>query len=221
MRSRSPRRRRRSSTLAAFATVTFVQAQRIAYERDVATAERTRAEQVSSFLVELFELSDPSRSRGNQVTARELLDIGARRVSLGLADQPETRATLLGTIGTRVQQPRAVLGFGRAARRRRCSRSIAHSRRAASGGRQRAARRSATRCAIAAISQACEERLDAALDMQRELLGPTALEIAPTLLRTAQLAQLRGDSTPRSATTTRACDLSTRTARSARPTRRR
>ena len=87
-------------TLAAFATITFVQAQRIAYERDVATTQRTRAEQVSSFLVELFELSYPSRSRGNQVTARELLDIGARRVSLGLADQPETRATLLGTIGT-------------------------------------------------------------------------------------------------------------------------
>ena len=87
-------------TLAAFATITFVQAQRIAYERDVATTERTRAEQVSSFLVELFELSDPSRSRGNQVTARELLDIGARRVSFGLADQPETRATLLSTIGT-------------------------------------------------------------------------------------------------------------------------
>ena len=101
-RSRSPRRLLAVVTLAAFATITFVQAQRIAYERDVATAERTRAEQVSSFLVELFELSDPSRSRGNQVTARELLDIGARRVSLGLADQPETRATLLGTIGTRV-----------------------------------------------------------------------------------------------------------------------
>ena len=96
-----------------------MQAQRIAYERDIATTERTRAEQVSSFLVELFELSDPSRSRGNQVTARELLDIGARRVSLGLADQPETRATLLGTIGTRVPEPRAVLGLGRAAGRRR------------------------------------------------------------------------------------------------------
>src|SRR4029079_8229398 len=86
-------------TLAVFATITFVQAQRIAYERDVSNAERTRAEQVSSFLVELFELSDPSRSRGNQVTARELLDIGARRVSLGLADQPETRATLAGQTG--------------------------------------------------------------------------------------------------------------------------
>src|SRR5690606_3925190 len=85
--------------LAAFATITFVQSQRIARERDTATAERIRAEQVSSFLVELFELSDPSKSRGHQVTAREMLDIGARRVNIGLADQPETRATLLQTIG--------------------------------------------------------------------------------------------------------------------------
>ncbi len=85
--------------LTAFSTVTYLQAQRIARERDIAAAERTRAEQVSSFLVELFELSDPSRSRGNQLTARELLDLGARRISNGLANQPLTRATLMGTIG--------------------------------------------------------------------------------------------------------------------------
>ena len=109
----------RSSRSTAFASITFVQAQRIAHERDIATAERTRAEQVSSFLVELFELSDPSRSRGNQVTARELLDIGARRVSLGLADQPETRATLLGTIGSRLRQPRLVRRCGLPAARKR------------------------------------------------------------------------------------------------------
>jgi eukaryotic-like serine/threonine-protein kinase len=179
-------------TLAAFATITFIQAQRIAYERDIATAERTRAEQVSSFLVELFELSDPSRSRGNLVTARELLDIGARRVSLGLADQPETRATLLGTIGTVYQSlglyPDAVALLEDGLK----SQIAIHG-----------PRHPAVAVALRALGDAlcdrgdlaqCEARLTAALDMQRELLGPNSVEIAPTLLSQGSLAQLRGDS---------------------------
>jgi serine/threonine protein kinase len=178
-------------TLAAFATITFVQAQRIAYERDAANAERTRAEQVSSFLVELFELSDPSRSRGNQVTARELLDIGARRVSLGLADQPETRATLLGTIGTVYQS----LGL--------YSDSVAlleeglNSRIRIHGPRDPAVAVALRELGDALCDRGdlaqCEARLTAALDMQRELLGPDSLEIAPTIMAQAKLAQLRGD----------------------------
>ena len=178
-------------TLAAFATITFVQAQRIAYERDVATAERTRAEQVSSFLVELFELSDPSRNRGNQVTARELLDIGARRVSLGLADQPETRATLLGTIGTVYQSlglysdSVSLLQEGLKSRMR-----IHGQRHPAVADAMRAL--GDALCDRGDLAQ-CEAQLDAALDMQRELLGPTSLEVAPTLTAQAKLAQLRGN----------------------------
>lgn len=85
--------------LCGFAAAMYVQAQRIAEQRDRATAEETRAATVSSFLVELFELSDPNRSRGATITAREILDAGARRVNEGLRDQPETQATLLETIG--------------------------------------------------------------------------------------------------------------------------
>ena len=44
--------------LVGFAATMYVQAGRIARERDRATAEGARAETVSSFLVELFELSD-------------------------------------------------------------------------------------------------------------------------------------------------------------------
>jgi serine/threonine protein kinase/Tfp pilus assembly protein PilF len=177
-------------TLAAFATITFVQAQRIAYERDVATAERTRAEQVSSFLVELFELSDPSRNRGNLVTAREILDIGARRVSLGLANQPETRATLLGTIGTVYQSlglysdSVSLLEEGLKSRTR-----IHGPRHAAVAAAMRAL--GDALCDRGDLAQ-CEAQLNAALDMQRELLGPSSLEIAPTLTAQAKLAQLRG-----------------------------
>jgi eukaryotic-like serine/threonine-protein kinase len=90
----------------AFATTTYVQSLRIAAERDrvaeqraTAERERARAEEVSSFLVNLFKVSDPQENRGNQITARELLDSGAKGLRAGLQNQPATRAALLQTVG--------------------------------------------------------------------------------------------------------------------------
>src|SRR5271167_862987 len=90
----------------AFAANTYRQSLRIAAERDRvaqqrerAEHERARAEEVSKFLVNLFKLSDPEVNRGNQVTARELLDSGAKGLRAGLQDQPETKAALLSTVG--------------------------------------------------------------------------------------------------------------------------
>ena len=92
--------------IVAFSMTTYVQSVRIAAERDraaqqreLAEHERVRAEEVSSFLVNLFKLSDPEENRGNQVTARELLDSGAKRLEAALQDQPETKAALLSTVG--------------------------------------------------------------------------------------------------------------------------
>jgi tetratricopeptide (TPR) repeat protein len=72
---------------------------RVAEQRGLAERERARAEEVSSFLINLFKLSDPEENRGNQVTARELLDSGAKRLRAGLKNQPETKAALLSTVG--------------------------------------------------------------------------------------------------------------------------
>jgi serine/threonine protein kinase/Flp pilus assembly protein TadD len=90
----------------AFATTTYQQSLRLAAERDrvaeqreLADRERVRAEEVSGFLVNLFKLSDPEENRGNQVTARELLDVGAHKLRAELGDQPATKAALLGTVG--------------------------------------------------------------------------------------------------------------------------
>ena len=90
----------------AFAITTYEQSLRIAAERDRvaqqrerAENERARAEEVSSFLVNLFKLTDPQENRGNQVTARELLDSGAKRLQAELKDQPTTKAALLSTVG--------------------------------------------------------------------------------------------------------------------------
>jgi serine/threonine-protein kinase len=78
--------------LVAFAAATAVQSARIARERD-------RAERVSSLLVDLFEVSDPTERRGSSVTAREILDRGASRLASELEEEPETRAALQETIG--------------------------------------------------------------------------------------------------------------------------
>ena len=85
--------------LVAFSLIMAVQARRIAQERDRANHEAAAAKRVSEFLVGLFSVSDPSEARGNTLTAREILDKGARDVRTQLVDQPELQARLLGTIG--------------------------------------------------------------------------------------------------------------------------
>jgi serine/threonine protein kinase/Tfp pilus assembly protein PilF len=176
--------------LAGFSAITWVQSQRIARERDVAAAERVRAEKVSSFLVELFELSDPSKSRGNQVTARELLDVGARRISSGLRDQPQTRTTLLATIG-RVysslglyQDSIELLQEALAARRKQ------------HGSKHEAVAEAMVALGATLLEQGdlngAQALLDDALAMQRSLLGNHALELAATLMARGRLAEQRG-----------------------------
>ena len=69
-------------------------------ERDRARVEARKATEVSDFLTGLFEISAPTRSRGEAVTARELLDRGAERVDRELADQPELQAAMMTVIGS-------------------------------------------------------------------------------------------------------------------------
>jgi eukaryotic-like serine/threonine-protein kinase len=83
----------------AFVILTLASAVLIIRQSIRAARERDKAQQVSAFLVELFNVSDPGEARGNSVTAREILDKGAARVERELADQPEVQATLMNTIG--------------------------------------------------------------------------------------------------------------------------
>lgn len=85
--------------LIAFATFSGYQAKRIATERDRANAQAAIADQVSRFLIDLFEVSDPNLAKGEDTTARELLDRGADRIETELGDQPVVRAKLQATIG--------------------------------------------------------------------------------------------------------------------------
>jgi eukaryotic-like serine/threonine-protein kinase len=82
-----------------FVVITIMQSARIGRERDRAERERDKAASVSTFLVDLFKVSDPSEAKGNVITAREILDKGADKVRQELRDQPEVQATLMDTIG--------------------------------------------------------------------------------------------------------------------------
>ena len=85
--------------LLGFGVLSWRQNQRLAAERDIALREKARAELVAQFLVDSFEQADPNRNRGEQLTAREILESGARQVSRELEGEPELEAELLVVLG--------------------------------------------------------------------------------------------------------------------------
>jgi len=82
------------------------QSRRLAVERNLAIAAQRReqneaavAHETADFLSGLFEGADPDTARGLGLTARQLLDRGARRLDTELHDRPAVRARLLVTLG--------------------------------------------------------------------------------------------------------------------------
>jgi serine/threonine protein kinase/tetratricopeptide (TPR) repeat protein len=84
--------------LVLIAGVTLWQNHRIGLARDATAQERDRAQQVSSFLVDVFSQADPYNAQGKQPTAKDLLDSGADKISANVNLQPEVRAQLLESI---------------------------------------------------------------------------------------------------------------------------
>ncbi|MEP7262210.1 MAG: tetratricopeptide repeat protein, partial [Usitatibacter sp.] len=64
-----------------------------------AQSEARKAKAVSSFVFDLFQAADPEKSKGDKLSARDLLDAGASGVDR-FADQPDTRAELQRVLGT-------------------------------------------------------------------------------------------------------------------------
>ncbi|HEX4824238.1 MAG TPA: serine/threonine-protein kinase [Candidatus Polarisedimenticolaceae bacterium] len=63
-----------------------------------AREEAGTAKHTYDFLVGLFDVSKPDRARSEQITAREILDRGADRIRLELAQDPLVRARLMAAI---------------------------------------------------------------------------------------------------------------------------
>ncbi|HEX3471532.1 MAG TPA: serine/threonine-protein kinase [Silvibacterium sp.] len=78
--------------LAAFAIAQAVQLRRITLERD-------RADRITQFMTGMFKVPDPSESRGNSVTAREILDKASKEINTSLQNDPELQAKMMHTMG--------------------------------------------------------------------------------------------------------------------------
>ncbi|MCB1034730.1 MAG: tetratricopeptide repeat protein, partial [Acidobacteria bacterium] len=63
-----------------------------------AEMESSKSVRVTDFLQQIFAVSNPSRSLGESVTARELLDRGAAQIEAELAEEPEIQASLMEAI---------------------------------------------------------------------------------------------------------------------------
>lgn len=78
--------------LAGFAAVEAVQLRRITEERD-------RASRITDFMTGMFRVADPGQARGNNVTAREILDKASGEIQSGLAKDPEMQAQMMFVMG--------------------------------------------------------------------------------------------------------------------------
>jgi len=96
--------RRKSVVAAVVASILFVattlyQARQTSLEADRANREAAVAQQVSDYLVSIFEVSNPSAALGETISARELLDRGAEGLTAEQIADPVVRARLMSTIG--------------------------------------------------------------------------------------------------------------------------
>jgi serine/threonine protein kinase/tetratricopeptide (TPR) repeat protein len=83
----------------AFGVLMTRQLEKTAAERDRANREADTARRTVEFLEGLFRVPDPDVARGQTITAREILDRGAARLSTSFPDRPDVKARLLRTIG--------------------------------------------------------------------------------------------------------------------------
>ncbi|MEF8796928.1 MAG: serine/threonine-protein kinase, partial [Salinivenus sp.] len=70
----------------------------VLHERNQAQQEARKAEQVSAFLVDLFEAADPNESQGDTLTARALLRRGRDRLG-ALDETPAVQAEMMHVLG--------------------------------------------------------------------------------------------------------------------------
>jgi tetratricopeptide (TPR) repeat protein len=68
-------------------------------QRDLARQKTLTAERTVDFVKSMFVVSDPSEAKGATITAREILDRGARQISASLTNEPEVKAELTTTLG--------------------------------------------------------------------------------------------------------------------------
>jgi eukaryotic-like serine/threonine-protein kinase len=165
------RRHRAGVTMGAIATLVLpaftvglaVQVRRVSRERD-------RANRLTEFTTGIFKVSDPSESRGNSITAREILDKAAADIDKQLSLDPELRAAMMHTMG------KVYLGLGLYPKAQSLLERAIEIRRRTLGPEHRDTLGSMTALAEVQFREGREEEaektLRAALEGQRRVLGP-------------------------------------------------
>jgi eukaryotic-like serine/threonine-protein kinase len=165
------------------------QARSVAAERDRAAAETTRAEQITEFLVGLFETADPLRSPETEMSARDLLDRGVQRFD-SLTLPVDARAEL------GVTMARAYRSLGLYDDALRLMDRVVYSER---GGTRQALRLAeALRVRGDLLTQtgdfaAAEQLFRRSLEIRREHLGEFHVEVAATLDHLAEALRRSGE----------------------------
>jgi len=166
------------------------QARRAAAERDLAALASRESNAVTSFVMGVFEASDPAQARGDTLTAVQLVERAAARAEL-LRYQPAAQARMLEVTG-RLYQSLGRYADARAVVARALSIREASGERgtiaAAATLGQLADLQLRTGAYVAADSNARE-----ALRIQERLLGPASRAVAATLGQMARVAVYRGD----------------------------
>jgi len=174
-------RRHRAAVLAAAAVVALVvgflvslvlQGRQLARERD-------KANYALTFLVDTFQQADPFHTRGERLTARDILDRGAGRVSRELAGQPDVQAALMDAIG------RVDLSLGRLDQAAPLLEGALAARRKALGPASLEVAQSLDHVAAVRFQRSdfkgSEQLLRQSLALKRGLPGDHAVEVARTL----------------------------------------
>ncbi|HUG97622.1 MAG TPA: tetratricopeptide repeat protein [Gammaproteobacteria bacterium] len=167
-------------------------------QRQVADAERARAEveavtaqRTSDFLVGMFEVSDPSEARGKEITAGEILQAGAARIDRELEAQPEIQARLFETMG------KVYTSLGALEEAEPLLRQSLDKRRALPANPEADLASSLNNLgyvlALRAKFDEAERAYDEALEIRRRVYGAEHPAVAESLTGLAYLKGLRGD----------------------------
>jgi tetratricopeptide (TPR) repeat protein len=161
-------------------------------QRVIAENEAETARQTTHFMVDLFKVSDPSESRGNSITAKEILDKGVSRIDTELENQPAIQATLMDTMGSVYTglglYPEAIPLMRRALERRK---SLPGGDTAMSVAQTQSNLGEAL--SLNSDYEEAARMLQDAFEVQRRALGPWSPEVAKTLSRLGDVMEAMGE----------------------------
>ncbi|MFK7957326.1 MAG: tetratricopeptide repeat protein [Lysobacterales bacterium] len=166
------------------------QKQQASQARDAALQAQAQSEEVVDFLVEMFEVSDPRQGMGRNISARDLLDEGAKKMDREFVSQPLVKARLMHTMG------RVYMSLGTHDQAITFLEQSLQLRRGSLGQSHPQVAQSLTAMVPALILQEdlpeAEAAAQQALAMNEELLGTMHPEVADSLMALAEVFTQKG-----------------------------